>query len=234
MSIAEGIPEGLICTKEGIYVLEHDTHLSRWIEEHGRLDIAEKQIDFYKHLIPEGGTVIDAGASLGDHAMTYAKLVGPKGTVLAFEPNPLAFKALRINLSGYPQVDAINEALFDQAGNGSLAIHPNAGASYISEMAPHREPVRLSVLDDFNLARLDFIHLDCEGCEHRAITGAWKSIKRCRPAMVIEINHACLKRYGLQESDMRALIDHIGYGWAELEPGHGPHLSQRDILATPK
>ena len=64
----------IIKTKEGIHVLKNDSHLSRWIEEHGRLDIAAHEISFFAKYIPQGGVMVDAGACLGDHTETYAQL----------------------------------------------------------------------------------------------------------------------------------------------------------------
>jgi protein-L-isoaspartate O-methyltransferase len=39
-------------------------------------------------LIKPGMTVFDVGANIGFFAIAVAKLVGPAGTVVAFEPNP--------------------------------------------------------------------------------------------------------------------------------------------------
>lgn len=62
-------------TKEGWWVLADDTHLSKWVEEHGRLDHDEAIASIVEH-IPQGGVVVDAGASLGDHTIAYARKVG--------------------------------------------------------------------------------------------------------------------------------------------------------------
>lgn len=229
------LPEGIIRTPEGIYVLESDSHLSVWLREHKRLDIAEPQIAHYAKYIPVGGTVIDAGASLGDHVCTYAKLVGPTGRVLALEPHPLTFQALKLNFDRWSSVVCVNRALSDGAGVIGFNPETNIGASFCGwpGTAGTVECVALdSYLESF--MSCDLIHLDCEGFEARALLGARAVLARFHPTIVLEINHGCLARYGLTERDVLATLDELGYHWQEIESGHGPHLPQRDILALPR
>lgn len=231
------LPEGIIRTPEGIYVLRDDSHLSRWIEEHRRLDIAEPQIAHYAKYIPVGGTVIDAGACLGDHACTYAKLVGPSGSVWAFEPNPKSFAALKLNFSAWTNVKVYNVGLCDRNDYWTIHLSDNAGATYLmpDKAALAGDQVPMLKLDEMaDLLRLDFIHLDCEGMERDALLGARALLAKFRPTIVLEINHGCLARYGLVETDVLATLSDLGYNWREIEPGHGPHLPQRDILALPQ
>jgi FkbM family methyltransferase len=224
----------VIVTKEGVHVLRDDTHLSRWIEEHGRLDIAEPQIAHYKHLIPEGGVVVDAGASLGDHALTYAKLVGSKGAVWAFEPHPITFAALKLNMENQPNVTVLNLALSDRAEEGVLTRNANVGASFVRPAK--NGDVNCFALDYWrhHLGRCNLIHLDVEGREGHVIDGASWIIQKYQPAIVLEINHACLEREGWSEDRLRELLDSKGYVISELEPGLHSGLPQRDVLALPK
>lgn len=234
MSFDLEIPDGLERTAEGIYVVKDDSHLSKWVrDEHHRLDIAEGQIEFYKRFIPVGGTVVDAGASLGDHTLTYAKLVGPSGRVLAFEPHPLTFQALKFNFDRWSNVICVNMGLSDRVGSLSFTREENIGASHCSNEG---EKIGVTVIDAYfdSFMSCDLIHLDVEGFETRAIMGARETIAKFKPAIVLEVNHSCLARYGLTEADVRLLLDDINYRWEELEPHHGPHLPQRDILALPK
>jgi hypothetical protein len=49
----------------GIALLEHDTHLSKWVVEHNRLDFDQNVLPFVLPHIKEGDVVLDAGANLG-------------------------------------------------------------------------------------------------------------------------------------------------------------------------
>src|SRR5215203_3293686 len=46
--------------------------------------------------------VLDIGANIGAHTLRLAKLVGPEGRVMAFEPTDFAFRKLRRNLELNP------------------------------------------------------------------------------------------------------------------------------------
>lgn len=53
--------------------------------------------------IPPAGAVVDAGAAAGYHTMIAADQVGPEGQVMALEPEPESYRALRSNVrdNGY-------------------------------------------------------------------------------------------------------------------------------------
>lgn len=73
-------------TPFGVAVQEYDTHLSRWIEEHGRLDIAEGFIQQFRQYIPEGGVVVDAGACSSCGVVTEdISPLGPEGVIICEE-----------------------------------------------------------------------------------------------------------------------------------------------------
>ena len=232
--MTDPLPDGILRTKSGDYVLEHDTHLSRWIEEHGRLDIAAGQISFFKHHIPPGGIVVDAGASLGDHTATYAKLVGPAGMVLAFEPQPLSYQALKLNMQRFPNVIPIFAGLGSRDGETvRMRTNPNAGRGFIADDGDLAINIRTldAVLGDST--NLHFIHFDGEGYEREMLLGSVQIIRRCHPVIVIEVHHEMLALNGQNEASLRAFLRELGYEIFEIEPHHGPHLPQRDVIALP-
>lgn len=229
----ESIPETVIRTKEGIFVLKDDTHLSRWIEEHGRLDIAEEELNGFRKFVPESGSVIDAGASLGDHALTYAKWVGPTGCVLAFEPNFDSWWCACANLEEFPQVTVINQALSDENRKASMVHDSNVGASHLLDDPDGS--IQCRPLDDFiyHFNRLDFIHLDLEGYELKALYGAQKLISKFRPVLLIELNKGRMAATGMTEIGVRDYFDSMNYLVSETVSHHNDTMDQRDILATP-
>jgi predicted methyltransferase len=46
----------------------------------------EKEMDFLRHWLRPGMTVIDVGANLGVYSLPMARLVGPTGQVFSYEP----------------------------------------------------------------------------------------------------------------------------------------------------
>jgi FkbM family methyltransferase len=50
------------------------------------------------HLVSSGQTAVDVGANIGYYSLILSRLVGPRGRVLAFEPEPSNFELLRRNI----------------------------------------------------------------------------------------------------------------------------------------
>ncbi len=232
------LPTGLIKTNEGVFVLKEDSHLSRWVEQHQRLDVADEEImDRFAKYIPKGGIVVDAGACIGDHTATYAKLVGPGGMVYAFEPNPLAYQALARNFASARNVQTVPIALSDRAERAFVNHDINVGATFLTPQPDwDHAGVRCMKLDDvlLTISRLDFLHLDCEGYELKALMGAQRILHHMRPVIALEINTKCLDRLGIKQTEIFLFLINSGYRVIELEPGVDPlTCEQRDILALP-
>lgn len=228
------LPDGIIRTPDGVFVLRDDTHLSRHIERWFRLDIEYQFLHELAPYVPEGGVVIDAGACLGDHALTWSQMVGATGKVFCFEPHPLTFQALRLNMDRLVNVACLNCALGDRNAELPFQRDPNIGASYMAAVGT--EKVWVDTLDNLleieRLTRLDFIHLDAEGYETFILRGAREVIRRFRPAMMLEYCPAHMARAGLLSEDLKAELDGLGYAIHAL-PGQD-HPQQRDILCLPK
>jgi FkbM family methyltransferase len=61
-------------------------------------------------LVEPSSLVLDIGANIGAHTLPLAKLVGPEGRVMAFEPTAFAFQKLRRNLDLNPSLASRVEA----------------------------------------------------------------------------------------------------------------------------
>jgi len=188
----------------GVAVLENDTHISKWVEQSGTLAIAERMIHPFAKWIPAGGVVVDAGAMIGDHTVTYARLVGSEGCVHAFEPQPEAFACLLHNMKHLPQVMCWGCALSDKAENHQIVLSDNVGASHL---VPEKSGDSHSItLDSLGLQRLDYMKIDVEGYECRVLRGALETIKRCRPAILCEVNSGSLERAGFTQAELFGLF----------------------------
>lgn len=203
-------------TPNGIAVLENDTHISRWVEEHGRLDFDRWMLDIVEAYINEGAWVVDAGAYIGDHTLAYARRAGQTGNVIAFEPNPAAFECLEYNMEKLEAreniiVDTQNCGLSDEAGNIPLILSDNVGASYLEAESETKEGAKLIALDDLYLPQLNFLKMDIEGFERKALAGGRKTIVKHKPIIFLEINKAALARNGSSFADIRAYLGTLGY-----------------------
>lgn len=59
--------------------------------------ISQSMVNFFRNYSKSAGLAIDIGAHTGDTTVPMALAIGPKGTVLALEPNPHVFSILQKN-----------------------------------------------------------------------------------------------------------------------------------------
>lgn len=227
-------------TKEGIWVIDQDTHITKWTEELGRLD-TDRTVDRICEHIPAGGVVVDAGASIGDHTIGYARKVGEKGTVFAFEPNPSPFACLAMNMSAYPWVFPIRMGLGSTSHMLSFEVdEDNLGASKVAS-TPNENKIAVTSLDSFlpwfnQLGRFDFFKLDVEGMESYVLCGAMLLIERFHPVIYCEVNAGALKRCGTDGETLISNLRDLGYTVKNFDFNNPDNFStgQFDVLCTPK
>ncbi len=234
----------MVLTEAGIAVVEGDTHLSRYVREQGRLDIAlvRDLIGQLHRFIPEQGAVADIGACLGDHTLAYAQRVGRQGRVYAFEPNPVALECLRHNLKGYPQVRIFDCALSNIEGRCTIGPHPwqpkNLGMATMME----GEDVVVKRLDTLALEwpRLDFLKLDTEGVEPAVLLGAERTLARHRPVILFEVNQPLLAAHGTCAAGIYGPLTLWGYRFIPVMDPLTPDPITRfdqpeiDVVAIPR
>jgi len=211
----------------GVAVLEGDSHLGKWVQEHGRLDCdpaAALAADF----IRPGTSVVDVGASIGDHTVTYLRRAA---RVWAFEPNPDAFNCLRHNC---PAAKSFNVALGSKPGLLYwVPVAPNYGASHLSR-EPQQGALQVPVwrLDDLKVGLpVSLIKIDVEGWEIEVLRGARQTIQRDRPVLLVEVS-GHLRRVGASSTELLDLI--VGLGYSVESALDGPRNEQWDALCSPR
>lgn len=146
------------------------------------------------------GDIVHAGAFFGDFlpALSATRIRGEM--IWAFEPNEENFlcAAATILLNSLQQVTLLHAALSDQPGTLPIRVHDGdgralGGASHLLRTGVTGEesgcPMTRTVAVDEVLgstAAVRMIHLDVEGSEPYALAGAWDTILRCRPALIVE------------------------------------------------
>ena len=212
-----------------VALIEGDTHLGKWIIENERLDHDRSTLPLLDEFIHRGFTVVDIGAFIGDHTIYYAQRVGSRGSVYAFEPNPQAFQCLEYNMKGKENVVCFNRGVSNKRHKIGLAHDLNAGATH----AIAEGDIQCVALDEINLPECDFIKIDCEGMEVKALLGATLTIKKFAPVMLIEVNEHALERQGESRASLLALLDSMGYEYRNLYKNESIEGAQVDIICTP-
>ena len=213
----------------GIAVIEGDTHIGKWVEQSGRLDHDQNTLPLLTKHIPKGGTVVDVGAFIGDHTLHYANCVGPTGSVIAIEPNPVAFECLGHNMQEHKHVTCLNVGASFRSIRLTLDPDPNAGASRAKE--DEGGLLAAISIDSLGLANCDFMKFDCEGFEVWALRGAFGTIRHHKPVMLIEVNESALAAQGFDPQHIFDIMDVHGYQYRNIYEGQPMEGPQYDILA---
>ena len=145
----------------------------------------------------KGDTVIDCGAHVG--VFTRYALDRGVARVVAIEPEPANLACLELNFAAEMaagKVVVVRKGVWDSKTELEMSVHHNnsAAPSFVTQYAG-AEVSLLPVmpLDDIvtslGLERVDFIKMDIEGAEQRAVKGALDTIRRFKPRMAICTYH---------------------------------------------
>jgi protein O-GlcNAc transferase len=159
-------------------------------------DWFEKEIAFLRKLLRPGMSAIDVGANYGLYALSMAQLVGPAGTVWAFEPASVTAACLRrsIERNRLSNVHLLEAALSDREGQAALRVEDNSELNRLSdEPGARTERVSVTTLDRqcalFAGRAIDFLKLDAEGEEVRIVAGADRLLAEHSPLVMFELRH---------------------------------------------
>lgn len=179
---------------------------ARYFEKYG-----ERELRLVRHLCQRERDAVDVGAHEGSYVhfmKRYAR------RVYAFEPVPSLAEALAWKFA--PRVVVRNIALSRESGTAILRI-PLIGGAPLTGLASLNDgaggttavteiAVQTRPLDEVFAGDAGFIKVDVEGHEESVLDGAARTIARCRPRLLIEIEegrmpgapsriHAFLRRF---------------------------------------
>jgi FkbM family methyltransferase len=201
----------LAAGKDGYFVYNrNDRYIGRSIERYGEWSGLE--MDLFRQVCAPGYIVIEVGANIGAHTVGLARLVGPSGRVLAFEPQRLVFQALCANiaLNSLVNVDCFWSAVGTQEG---LIRVPEMDPNHVNNFggfsllgANGNSEVACETLDRrLGLPRLDFIKIDVEGMEIEVLRGGAQLLQKFKPILYVENDR--IER----SSELMHLISEHGY-----------------------
>ncbi len=177
-----------------------------------------------KHIIKEGMTVVDIGANIGCHTMLAAQLVGKKGKVYAFEPEPSNFQELQenIKLNKFTNVEAIQKAVSE--GNGTAELFLSRVESGSHSLVYRNPDVRkilkvdmVSLDSVINSHKVDLIKTDTEGNDMLVLLGAKNTIANSPDIkLIIEFWLKGLTVCGYSAMDFWQLLEDYGFGFIYL------------------
>ena len=185
----------------------------------------EFETELVKKEVQREDVVLDIGANIGYYTLIFAKLVGEKGKVYAFEPDPTNFKLLKKNvlINGYKNVIFVQKAVSQKNGIVKLYLcDDNKGDHRIYDSGDDRhflaiESIRLDNYFCGKNRKINFIKMDIQGAEGLALQGMTDILKRNDELKIIsEFWPIGLKRSGTTPfSFLKLLLDH-GFKLNEL------------------
>lgn len=142
---------------------------------------------FFK--IKEGDTVLDVGACIGDTTVPMAIKAGPKGKVIAVEPDPSNARYLKLNTSPIGNVEIMEKGIWKEKGSIEFKLHKTptghsiVQASYEGYIGKTQIPV--DTLDNlFSGQRIDVAKIDVQGAEIEVL-GAADNFLRNTPKVIV-------------------------------------------------
>lgn len=181
--IAEHTPfrgRGVVRTLYGFDIATDRRDAIKWYLHY--FSVWEPQIsEAWARILPKGGTVLDIGGNIGYHALLAAKLVGPTGRVITFEPSRRIFEQLESNiaLNGFTNVEPVCSAVSDHGGTAEFHLMPDneqgLGSLFPHEGAVRTEIVNLVTFEDIaamvDIRTVDLVKIDVEGAEALLVSG---------------------------------------------------------------
>lgn len=177
-----------------------------------------------RRLVRPGLHVIDVGANIGLYSLLLARLVGPSGSVLAFEPEPNLFAILRENCANN---NATNVTPFQCALGLTSGLTPfhrsafNSGDNRLGNASLGHDAVEVRVerFDDLHPdSRPDFVKIDVQGHEFAALSGMERALSANPQVQVLfEFFPAGLRRAGTAPESLLAFFRERGFELYETE-----------------
>lgn len=160
-----------------------------------------------RRLVRPGEVAFDIGARFGEHSILLAQLVGPRGRLVAFEPDPERVEALDCTVGQLGNGRLLTVALSDSLGRRSLFVPENRSMASLADWtagsggavrAIECEETPLDrLVDQGTVPRPDFVKCDVEGAESLVFRGARRMLDRAdAPIVMYEANEAASAAFG--------------------------------------
>jgi FkbM family methyltransferase len=175
--------------------------------------------------VKDGMTVFDVGCNVGAYTLLASSLVGIRGKVYAFEPNPIVYQRLAktITENDITNVVLVNCGIGDR--RGELTLYPNtqpgnASSTMVADGQSHGFTVPLETIDNIiaahNVTKIDYMKVDVDGFEPNVLKGAAQALAKKNIRFIqSEFCDYWLKRNGSNPEKLYRSI--IESGFRDLE-----------------
>ncbi len=179
-----------------------------------------------------GDVVYDIGANIGFFTLISARLVGPTGRVLAFEPVPENAAAIRRNaqVNRFRNVEVIERAVAGAPGRGDLLCTEHCGGATLAAtgiVPPDvtcSRAVDLVSVDDL-VGRIEIpppslVKIDVEGAELAVLAGMKRTAETYAPILLYEVDDEDQALFRARRTEIDGQVESLGYTVTHLENGY--------------
>ena len=146
----------------------------------------------------EDGDIVHAGTFFGDFLPALPQTLAPSAKVWAFEPNPENYLCAKIttSINGVEnKIELMNAGLGERRESLSMITTDTdgrslGGSSRIINNNCEKDAITVPIVPIDEIVpsdrKVSVIQLDVEGFEQSALSGALRTIRRCRPILILE------------------------------------------------
>jgi len=189
--------------------------------------------------VAPGAVVLDVGANIG--LFSRQAIAAGASRVIAVEPGRGNLQAFEANLAreiAAGHVSVLPKGAWNECARLTFTIVPThpARSSFVERVSNHPteadstevEPLDRMV-EDLRLRRVDFLKMDIEGAEQKALEGAADLLRRWKPQMAVAVEHT--DDWLANAKSVRDLV-------LEINPAYrfqaGPFVVTRDRRLAPE
>ncbi|HEV3121452.1 MAG TPA: FkbM family methyltransferase [Isosphaeraceae bacterium] len=216
--------------RHGLFVYNiNDAYVGRSLDQYG--EFSQKEADLFQQLIRPSDLVVEVGSNIGAHTVVLAKLVGPQGLVIAYEPQRVLYQTLCANvaLNSITWVFAYPQAVGREPGAIIIPAldhtRPNNFGGINLQGHTQGERVTMVTLDSLTLSKCRLIKIDVEGMEIDVLQGAKQTIAKHRPYLYVENDRQ------EKSQDLIRYIDSLNYNMYWHRP---PLFNNDNYLKNPE
>lgn len=193
----------------------------RWFEE----DYEIEHVTFINEVVKEAMTVIDIGAHIGFFSIIFAKRVGARGKVIAFEPTSSTYELLNKTI----KINKIKDIV--KAEQKAVGDRKDTVKFYVTDIEAHNSnslsnnqrdygnehsiDVEMISIDEYvkenGIGQVDFVKIDAEGAEYSVLKGLKNTIDKDKPQIILALHPDSIKNFGDSLKEIWNYIEEHGY-----------------------
>jgi FkbM family methyltransferase len=174
---------------------------------------------FLWSFLREGDIFLDIGAHCGLFSALASQIVGERGQILAFEPNPEILPFLmanterdKVDIHAIALSDNIGEATLWQGGSSDTALSSIAYELSNSKHSTVKTQTLDNLLATIDLGPITLAKVDVEGSELKLFRGAKETLKRKSVlAFVVEFTEENMRKSGYSALELASQLIEYGY-----------------------